>query len=110
MNKKSVRFIFPRQQIQDRRNVFEGSRTATLLGTVEHSKKACATWVSCTKDQESSAAQDMSQRLSFKKGQGEKLSCQAQHMSCRLQGAAETTTCVESSSLSVSQQCPNAEF
>lgn len=56
MNKKSVKFIFPRQQIQDRRNVSEGSRRAALLETVWHSKGAHAMWVSCTKDQESSAA------------------------------------------------------
>lgn len=56
MNKKTVKFIFPRQHLQDRRNVFEGSRTVAVLETVEHSEKAHATWVSCTKDQESSAA------------------------------------------------------
>jgi len=70
LNKKSVKFIFPRQQNQDRRDVFEGSSTVVLLETVQHSEKAHATWVSCTKDQESSAA---------KHGIGTKGSCSKQH-------------------------------
>ena len=73
MNKKSVKFIFPRQQIQDRRNVFEGSRTVALLETVQHSEKAHATWVRCTKDQESSAAKhSTAPRALIQKGTGRK--------------------------------------
>lgn len=53
VNKKSVKFIFPRQQIQDRRNAFEGSRTAALLESEQNSVKAHAK--SCTKAQEASA-------------------------------------------------------
>lgn len=42
MNKKSVKFILPRQQIQERRNIFDGSRTAALLESEQNSEKAHA--------------------------------------------------------------------
>lgn len=40
VNKKSVKFIFPRQQIQERKNIFDGSRTAALLESEQNSEKA----------------------------------------------------------------------
>lgn len=73
MNKKTVEFIFPRQHLQDRRNVFEGSRTVAVLETVQHSEKAHATWVPCTKDQESSAAKHVhAPRVLIQNGTGRK--------------------------------------
>lgn len=42
VNKKSIKSIFPRQHIQDRRNTFDGSSTAALLESEQNSEKAHA--------------------------------------------------------------------
>lgn len=68
MNKKSVKFILPRQQIQEKRNIFDGSRTAALLESEQNSEKAHAkgvlhkgSGVQCYK------THYMGQELSFKR-------------------------------------------
>lgn len=110
MNKKSVKFILPRQQIQEKRNIFDGSRTAALLESEQNSEKAHAKGCPAQRLRSPVLQNTLhGPRAVIQKGQGEKPSCQAQQMSCSLQGAAETVACAESPSHSVTQQHLNRE-